>query len=99
MADDLNMFKSAASTERGELTRNTILESALQLFRDKGFDATTMRDVATRAGVALGAAYYYFDSKDAIVMGFYERTGQCKGLARPRERDHPGKARLFRGGS
>src|SRR5215469_17922171 len=74
MADDLNMFKSAASTERGELTRNTILESALQLFRDKGFVATTMRDIAARAGVALGAAYYYFDSKDAIVMGFYERA-------------------------
>jgi AcrR family transcriptional regulator len=68
------MFKNATPTEKGELTRNTILESALQLFRDKGFDATTMRDVATQAGVALGAAYYYFDSKDAIVMGFYERA-------------------------
>jgi len=33
-----------------------------------------MRDVATQAGVALGAAYYYFGSKDAIVMGFYERA-------------------------
>jgi AcrR family transcriptional regulator len=68
------MFKNAIPTEKGELTRNTILESALQLFRDKGFDATTMRDVATQSGVALGAAYYYFDSKDAIVMGFYERA-------------------------
>jgi AcrR family transcriptional regulator len=68
------MFKNTTPTEKGELTRNTILESALQLFRDKGFDATTMRDVATQAGVALGAAYYYFDSKDAIVMGFYERA-------------------------
>ena len=68
------MFKSAKQTEKGELTRNTILERALQLFRDKGFEATTMRDVATQANVALGAAYYYFDSKDAIVMGFYERA-------------------------
>ena len=68
------MFKTIAPTEKGALTRETILESALQLFRDKGFEATTMRDVATRAGVALGAAYYYFDSKDAIVMGFYERA-------------------------
>jgi AcrR family transcriptional regulator len=68
------MFKSATPTEKGALTRDTILESALQLFRDKGFDTTTMRDVATQAGVALGAAYYYFGSKDAIVMGFYERA-------------------------
>src|ERR1700680_2147627 len=70
------MFNTANLTGKGELTRNTILESALQLFRDKGFDATTMRDVANQAGVALGAAYYYFDSKDAIVMGFYERAQQ-----------------------
>jgi AcrR family transcriptional regulator len=70
----LNMFKSTTQTEKGELTRNTILERALQSFRDKGFEATTMRDVANQAGVALGAAYYYFDSKDAIVMGFYERA-------------------------
>lgn len=68
------MFNITAPTEKGELTRNAILGSALQLFRDKGFEATTMRDVANHAGVALGAAYYYFDSKDAIVMGFYERA-------------------------
>jgi len=70
----LNMFNMVAPTEKGELTRNAILETALQLFRDKGFESTTMRDVAKRAGVALGAAYYYFDSKDAIVMGFYQNT-------------------------
>lgn len=68
------MFKTTTPTGKGELTRITILESALQLFRDKGFDSTTMRDIAARAGVALGAAYYYFASKDAIVMGFYERA-------------------------
>lgn len=72
--DYLNMFKSATPTEKGELTRNTILESALRLFREKGFDATTMRDIAAEAGVALGAAYYYFASKETIVMGFYERA-------------------------
>jgi len=74
LGDYLNMFNTANLTGKGELTRNTILESALQLFRDKGFDATTMRDIAAQAGLALGAAYYYFDSKDAIVMGFYERA-------------------------
>ncbi len=33
-----------------------------------------MREVAARAGVAVGAAYYYFDSKEALVMAFYEQT-------------------------
>ena len=73
-AHHLNVFNIAAPTEKGVLTRNAILGSALQLFRDKGFESTTMRDVAKHAGVALGAAYYYFNSKDAIVMGFYERA-------------------------
>jgi AcrR family transcriptional regulator len=69
----LNVFNiTAGPTEKGELTRNTILESALQLFRDKGFEATTMRDVATKAGVAFGAAYYYFPSKEAIIQAYYE---------------------------
>jgi AcrR family transcriptional regulator len=49
-------------------------EAALALFRERGFDQTTMRDIAKGSGVALGAAYYYFDSKDALVMAFYERA-------------------------
>ena len=43
----------------------------MELFREKGFEATTMRDIAAKAGVALGGAYYYFSSKDAIVLAFY----------------------------
>jgi AcrR family transcriptional regulator len=59
---------------KSEETRNRILEAALKLFRQRGFENTTMRDIAKEAGVALGAAYYYYDSKDALVMGFYERA-------------------------
>ena len=33
-----------------------------------------MRDIAKKAGVATGAAYYYYPSKDAIVMDFYQRS-------------------------
>jgi AcrR family transcriptional regulator len=43
----------------------------MDLFRRNGFAQTTMREIAAEAGVALGAAYYYFDSKDAIVLAFY----------------------------
>src|SRR5208337_1517919 len=48
--------------------------SALELFREKGFDATTMRDIAQKAEVATGAAYYYYPSKDAIVTDFYRHS-------------------------
>jgi AcrR family transcriptional regulator len=59
------------NTPRAEDTRRKIYETAMELFREKGFDETTMRDIAAKAGVALGGAYYYFSSKDAIVLAFY----------------------------
>jgi len=59
---------------KSETTAGKILEAALALFRDQGFQAATMRGIAERAGVATGAAYYYYSSKDAIVMDFYQRA-------------------------
>jgi AcrR family transcriptional regulator len=58
-------------TPRAEDTRRKIYEAAMELFREKGFEETTMRDIAAKAGVALGATYYYYSSKDAIVLAFY----------------------------
>ena len=60
--------------KKSEETRSRILEAALSVFRERGFEKATMREIAGEAGVAVGAAYYYFDSKDAIVMAFYERA-------------------------
>jgi AcrR family transcriptional regulator len=59
---------------KAEETGLRILDSALELFRKEGFDSATMRDIAQKAGVATGAAYYYYPSKDAIVADFYERS-------------------------
>jgi AcrR family transcriptional regulator len=62
------------ATAKAEETRERIVDAALQLFRDRGFDQTTMRDIAAEADVATGAAYYYFRSKEELVMAFYVRT-------------------------
>ena len=59
-----------------EETRRQILETALALFRERGFEETTIRDVAARAGLSLGAAYYYFKSKEAIVGAYYDYVQQ-----------------------
>src|SRR5579871_596431 len=48
----------------------------MELFQRQGFEETTMREIAAAAGVATGAAYYYFDSKDAIVLAFYDQSQQ-----------------------
>lgn len=61
-------------TAKAEETRDRILDAALRLFRERGFEKATMRDVAEEAGVATGAAYYYFRSKEDLVMAFYLRT-------------------------
>lgn len=64
----------ANPTPKAEETGQKILDAALELFREQGFDQATMRDIAAKAGVATGAAYYYYASKEAIVMAFYERA-------------------------
>jgi len=61
-------------TPKAEETRRRILSAALDLFQERGFAETTMRDIAQKADVATGAAYYYFPSKEAIVMAFYWQT-------------------------
>jgi AcrR family transcriptional regulator len=55
-------------------TKAKILEAALDLFRERGYDAATMRAIAKRAGVSLGNAYYYFGSKEHLIQAFYDRT-------------------------
>jgi AcrR family transcriptional regulator len=69
-----NPTLKSRNTPRAEDTRRKIYEAAMELFREKGFEPTTMRDIAAKAGVALGGAYYYFTSKDAIVLAFYREV-------------------------
>jgi AcrR family transcriptional regulator len=74
---DLNMFKTrmaAKATPKAEVTERRILDAALEMFRTKGFEEATVRDIAAAADVATGAAYYYYPSKDSIVLAFYQRA-------------------------
>lgn len=70
------MFNKELARGKGKETKASILNHAIRLFRQRGFDGATMRDVACAAGVALGAAYYYFPSKEAIVQAYYEEVQQ-----------------------
>lgn len=66
------MVKNEPPTGKGEQTRKLIFDSALELFRGRGFDVTTMQAIAAHAGVVKSAAYYYFPGKEAIVQAYYE---------------------------
>lgn len=60
--------------DRGEQTRQKLVDVALRRFREDGYAATTMRRIAEEAGVSLGNAYYYFASKDELVHELYLRV-------------------------
>lgn len=64
----------AELTPRAEQTRTAIIEAALRLFRETGYEATTMRAIARAAGVSTGSAYYYFSSKEELIQEFYARS-------------------------
>jgi AcrR family transcriptional regulator len=63
-------------TPKAQRTRERIRESALALFAEKGYEATTMRDVAARAGASLGLAYRYYASKEEFALELYLRLAE-----------------------
>jgi AcrR family transcriptional regulator len=52
--------------KKGEATRLVIEDTAIELFMEQGYHATSMRQIAERAGLALGGIYNHFKSKDEI---------------------------------
>lgn len=59
-----------AGTKR-DRTRALIVETALRSFRERGYDATTIRHIAAEAGVSVGTTNYHFASKNELVQEFY----------------------------
>ncbi len=59
-------------TAQGIETKNRLYTIAVRLIATRGWHETTLRDVATDAGVSVGLLYRYFPSKRAIVLAFYD---------------------------
>jgi AcrR family transcriptional regulator len=53
-------------------TKQTILTKALELIKDKGFDQVTLNDICAAAEVSKHTFYYYFKSKEALLLDFFE---------------------------
>jgi AcrR family transcriptional regulator len=54
-------------------TRDRILDVALDLFTEQGFDGTSLREIAERLNVTKAALYYHFESKDDILLALHMR--------------------------
>src|SRR5215510_1634365 len=66
--------KKTTQPGKGDQTKALILETALEMFRERGYEQTTMRAIAEKANLSLGNAYYYFPSKEHLIQAFYHRT-------------------------
>ncbi len=67
----------ASQAERREKTRGAILDAAEKAFSTEGFAATRMEDIAAAAGVAKGAVYHHFPSKETLFEAVFEQTSRA----------------------
>lgn len=65
----LDQARRPRVTKPPDERRREILGAATQLFRERGFDMTTVQAIAAKANVAAGTVYLYFPSKEAILVG------------------------------
>ncbi|WP_345706480.1 helix-turn-helix domain-containing protein [Kitasatospora paranensis] len=61
--------RARPKTDKSEQTRTLILDTAMRLFQERGYEKTTMRAIATEAGISVGNAYYYFEKKNSSSRG------------------------------
>src|SRR5688572_22793581 len=76
-------------TAEGAATERRLYEAAIGLMAERGYESTTLRDVADEAGVSVGLLYRYFPSKRAIILALYEQLSAeyaSRALAMPRGR-------------
>src|SRR5688572_16726483 len=59
-------------TTQGAAARDRLYATAMELIAARGYEATTLRDIAKAAGVSVGLLYRYFPSKQAVVIALYD---------------------------
>jgi len=64
-------------TAQGVAARDRLYATAIQLIAERGYEATTLRDVAREAGVSVGLLYRYFPSKQAVVIALYDELSSA----------------------
>jgi AcrR family transcriptional regulator len=64
-------------TSRGEAARDRLYATAIGMIGARGYDATTLRDIAREADVSVGLLYRYFPSKQAVVIALYDELSSA----------------------
>src|SRR6266481_1480820 len=72
-------WKTSTRSPRGkrdvkkEKTKEQILSAALQLFREKGIEGTTTKEISRKAGIAEGTLFNYFKTKEDLALYFFQK--------------------------
>lgn len=64
--------QSGRRAKRSEETRERIFRAALQLFAERGFNATTIESITTAADVGKGTFFNYFENKESVLLEYRE---------------------------
>ena len=67
---------------QAEERRNQLVDAALRLFAEKGFEKTTIKDLSEAVGVAQGLIYHYYGSKEELLFAAVDRHGFLPELRR-----------------
>lgn len=62
--------------ERGKQRVAALIDAGAELFTEKGYEATTMTEIASRAGAAIGSLYQFFPSKEALAEALFNRFAE-----------------------
>ncbi len=68
-------YRSTEKTrEKKDTKRTAMMQAAVRIFAEKGYQAATVRDIVEAAGVAIGTFYFYFPDKETLFVHLYEET-------------------------
>lgn len=61
---------------QGAAARSRLYDTAIRMISERGYEATTLREIAKKAGVSVGLLYRYFPSKQAVIIALYDELSQ-----------------------
>ena len=76
MSIEIQPVAKEPKRERGKQRVAALIDAGAELFAEKGYEATTMTEIASRAGAAIGSLYQFFPSKEALAEALFNRFAE-----------------------
>src|SRR5580704_5166836 len=76
MSIEMQTLAKEPKRERGKQRVAALIDAGAELFAEKGYEATTMTEIASRAGAAIGSLYQFFPSKEALAEAVFNRFAE-----------------------